>query len=110
MCCAGERSRLFESKDMLEEVNKECPTILDHIIAIKDYEKETFLPDEVSELFKTMISIHAQVHKLAEKRRFIPKPYNGEEPPNEYYPSLPLRSLRPSYKSESTKKEFRRRL
>ena len=58
-------------------------------------EKETFLPDDVSELFKTMISIHAQVHKIAEKRRFNPKPYNGEEPPNEYYPSLPLRSLRP---------------
>ena len=80
--------------------------MVDHIIAIRKYEDNQFIPFEVAELFRSILTIHANVYKLAEERNVDSKPFEGVEPPNECFPSLPLHTMKRKYEAKKKNEDM----
>ena len=89
-CYLEEEVDIFAERDILENLNEECPVIVNIITEIKSHEKKMFMPKEVVDILNVVLDKHEMISKLAEKRKGETDKFTGTEPPTDCYPSLPL--------------------
>ena len=76
----------------MDHLNDEVPVIMRILAKIKEFENCTFLPEPVKNLFESMLELLSKMQKLATERFVKSGVFDAKEPPNEYFPSLPIHS------------------
>ena len=88
-----------------------CRQVLMKILAsIRAYEGSIFLPEAIKNLLEAMLQLFSKMNKLASERFVKSHTYSGLEPPNEYFPSLPLHSARMNFKADYAKSDQREQM
>ena len=60
---------IFAERDILENLNLECPVIVNIITEIKSHERKMFMPKEVVDILNVVLDKHEMISKLAEKEK-----------------------------------------
>ena len=94
---------VFSDKELLDHLNDEVPVIMRILAKIKEFENCTFLPEPVKNLFESMLELLSKMQKLAAERFVKSGVFDAKEPPNEYFPSLPIHSEKKNFKADNDK-------
>ena len=91
---------IFDDRELLDHFYEEIPVVMKILASIRAHEGGTFLPEPIKNLLEAMLQLFSKMNKLASERFVKSDTYSGLEPPNEYFPSLPLHSARMNFKAE----------
>ena len=99
---------IFDDKELLDHLYEEIPVVMKILASIRAYEGSIFLPEAIKNLLEAMLQLFSKMNKLASERFVKSDTYSGLEPPNEYFPSLPLHSARMNFKADHAKNRSER--
>ena len=94
---------IFSDRELLDHLNDEVPVIMRILAKIKEFENCTFLPEPVKNLFESMLELLSKMQKLPTERFVKSGVFDAKEPPNEYFPSLPIHSEKKNSKADDDK-------
>ena len=90
----------------MDHLYEEVPVVMKILASIRVHAGGTFLPEPIKNLLEAMLQLFSKINKLGSERFVKSDTYSGLEPPNDYFPSLPLHSARMNFKADHAKESI----